>query len=214
MSRNIQSQSQNKVANAQKPFCGVCHKAGKSIDIYTSHFTKSNPGPSGVVVCPTILTAICTYCKQTGHFKSACGVLKEKERMQHAQSKEMARESFKKVEEKKVVKKPTYISKFAAAFEEDDSDNENEKAVESKKVLDKNFPALSEIKVVQKTKSLSEKTSYASMASKPAAPVVVAPVKPMANDELSLADYVVKKPVQCKFMTHSWADDSYWSDDE
>ena len=66
--------------SSKKPYCAVCFKAGKSLDIYTNHFTKSSLGPNAVVVCPTILAASCSYCKKTGHFKSVCPILKEKER--------------------------------------------------------------------------------------------------------------------------------------
>jgi hypothetical protein len=211
MSRNAQSQSKNQsknsFANAQKPFCGVCQKAGKSIDVYTSHYTKSNLGPSGVVICPTILTAICSYCKQGGHFKSACNVLKEKERTMRAAAHESARENYKKEEKKQV--KTIFKNSFAAAFEDDSSDDEGveENKKEIKNKLEMDFPALS-TKIVE-TK-IDNKPSYASMAIKPAQPTITK----QAISEMSLADYVISKPIQCKSSAHSWADDSYWSDDE
>ena len=59
-------------------YCDVCYGAGKSFEEYTSHYVKSKVGPDGVVTCPTILNSICTYCKKKGHFKSACEVLKNK----------------------------------------------------------------------------------------------------------------------------------------
>lgn len=61
-------------------FCGVCHKAGKSKEEYTSHYTKTTPGSNGIVICPTILNSNCTYCKKTGHFKLQCTVLSQKEK--------------------------------------------------------------------------------------------------------------------------------------
>jgi Nanos RNA binding domain len=56
----------------QKKYCSVCHKAGKSEKEYTSHFTKSVPGPSGIVVCPTILRNLCNKCNKYGHFSDHC----------------------------------------------------------------------------------------------------------------------------------------------
>jgi hypothetical protein len=74
------SSAANKVA--VKKFCGVCKNAGLSESAYTSHYTKSVPGPQGIVICPTILANECSFCYERGHFKSACPKLAEKEKMQ------------------------------------------------------------------------------------------------------------------------------------
>ena len=55
-----------------KPFCKVCYDSGKSENEYNSHFVKSEPGAKGVVVCPTLLSHTCTYCKKTGHTLKYC----------------------------------------------------------------------------------------------------------------------------------------------
>jgi len=73
------SAAANKVA--VKKFCGVCKNAGLSESAYTSHFTKSVPGPKGIVTCPTILANECSLCYERGHFKSACPKLAEKARI-------------------------------------------------------------------------------------------------------------------------------------
>jgi hypothetical protein len=65
-------QTQNK---NQSKFCRVCMNAGKTETQYRSHFTKND---AGIVLCPTILNAICSYCKAQGHFKGECPVLKTK----------------------------------------------------------------------------------------------------------------------------------------
>jgi len=57
------------------PYCATCHKAGEPLSAYTGHWTKSSPGPEGVVVCPLILNSVCTYCRKSGHFKKFCPVL-------------------------------------------------------------------------------------------------------------------------------------------
>ena len=57
---------------ADKKFCGVCKKAGKSEEEYTSHFTKSVPGPKGVPTCPLILSSVCKCCFIRGHFVDHC----------------------------------------------------------------------------------------------------------------------------------------------
>ena len=53
-----------------KPFCKVCFDAGKE---YTSHYLRSEPGPDGKLVCPTLLNQSCLTCGQMGHTSSYCG---------------------------------------------------------------------------------------------------------------------------------------------
>lgn len=65
------SRVSNKLPNSER-FCGVCKKAGKSEEEYTSHFTKSAPGPKGVTTCPLILASVCKCCFKQGHFADHC----------------------------------------------------------------------------------------------------------------------------------------------
>jgi len=66
-------QINNKSAKiAPKPYCKVCHDAGKSEAEYTNHFVRSSPAPDAVVVCPTLLSQQCAYCEQSGHTQSYC----------------------------------------------------------------------------------------------------------------------------------------------
>jgi len=53
-------------------FCGICKAVGKSEEEYSSHFTKSEPGPKGVVICPLILSSVCKCCSKQGHFADHC----------------------------------------------------------------------------------------------------------------------------------------------
>jgi hypothetical protein len=62
-----------------KPYCKVCHDAGKSEKDYTSHFVRSAPGPNSKVVCPTLIAQECRYCFKTGHTVKFCPQLKSKE---------------------------------------------------------------------------------------------------------------------------------------
>lgn len=64
----MNSNSNNSKINSNKPFCKVCKDAGKTEKEYTSHYTKNR----GVTICPTLLSTICSHCKQTGHIKSYC----------------------------------------------------------------------------------------------------------------------------------------------
>jgi len=55
-----------------KPFCKVCFDAGKPESSYTSHYVKSAPGPTGKLVCPTLLNQSCLTCGHTGHTSGYC----------------------------------------------------------------------------------------------------------------------------------------------
>ena len=57
------------------PFCGTCHKAGKPTD----HWTRSVPGPLGVITCPLILSTECGYCHELGHWAKFCPKIKSKD---------------------------------------------------------------------------------------------------------------------------------------
>jgi hypothetical protein len=60
-----------------KPFCKVCHDAGKTVAEYSTHYVRESRG--GAVVCPTILNQQCKYCKKHGHTPSHCPALQAKQ---------------------------------------------------------------------------------------------------------------------------------------
>ena len=71
-------------ARRQTPFCVACKAAGKDESVYTSHFTKSEPGPNGTIVCPTLLEQECRYCHEMGHTPKFCPKIKARDaRRQH-----------------------------------------------------------------------------------------------------------------------------------
>jgi hypothetical protein len=72
------SSSRRSTVSTPTPYCKVCHDAGKSKAIYTSHFVKDSPGPNGKVICPYLLSLNCRYCKENGHTLSHCEKLKYK----------------------------------------------------------------------------------------------------------------------------------------
>jgi hypothetical protein len=63
---------QQNIRRNTTPYCGTCHKAGKSFSEYTNHWTRSEPGPNGVIICPLILNTMCSRCKQLGHWVKYC----------------------------------------------------------------------------------------------------------------------------------------------
>jgi hypothetical protein len=70
------STSTRKACQAERKFCKVCYDAGKSSTAYSSHYVRDSIG--GKVICPTILSQECNYCKQVGHTPSYCPALKYK----------------------------------------------------------------------------------------------------------------------------------------
>ena len=68
------------------PFCPCCKSAGKSKEDYTSHFVKDQPGPYGVVVCPTLLSQKCKYCHVKGHTPKFCPELTNRGKTKRAPS--------------------------------------------------------------------------------------------------------------------------------
>jgi hypothetical protein len=107
----------------EKKFCGVCHKAGLSEKDYTSHFTKSTPGPHGIVTCPTILNNECSFCFQFGHFKSACPAIAAKEKREKKISYEERRHDMKRTASVAATKpKPESINRFSALHIDSDEE--------------------------------------------------------------------------------------------
>ena len=64
----------NQPTNRTKMFCKVCKDAKKSESVYTSHSVRVG----GKVVCPTLLSQECKYCKEKGHTPKHCPKLKGK----------------------------------------------------------------------------------------------------------------------------------------
>ena len=69
------SHSFNKKIN-KKPYCKVCHDAGKPESVYTSHFVKSRPNQnnSSTITCPTLNAITCRTCYKLGHTTKFCPV--------------------------------------------------------------------------------------------------------------------------------------------
>ena len=56
----------------KKPYCKVCHDAGKPEREYTSHWVKDRDGKT---LCPTLLNTECRYCFKLGHTAKFCQAL-------------------------------------------------------------------------------------------------------------------------------------------
>jgi hypothetical protein len=200
--------SQNK--SSIKMFCSVCKNAGKPENVYTAHFTKSSSGPSGVVICPTILSTECTYCHEIGHFKNACPKLELKKTGSIKPEQVQAKPRIvNKSEDVKI-----FRTKFASAFGSDSDDSDNG-TIRNKPKED--FPSIGNVN--RNYANIPQGNSWARTASALPVPkkVVYQPKKlSLINPDLLNDETYVYKPIviNCKYnINHDWADDSYWGND-
>jgi hypothetical protein len=126
-----------KQVSTVKPYCKVCHDAGKSEKEYTSHFVKSSPGPEGKVVCPTLLAQCCGYCGACGHTPKFCPTLAAQKAAEEKALKQAARKEV--MEKREAAPKPAPVKKPSSnVFAALDSDDDEPKKV-SKKVSQPEF---------------------------------------------------------------------------
>jgi len=103
-----------------------------------------------VIKCPTLLNAVCPYCKDTGHTMKNCE-LKQRDdaalaRRSKEEERDRKRQEFEAKQEEK--KKSTYVkSKFAALEESSSSDEDVEIAPVEKKATKKSYSEMAAIQV-------------------------------------------------------------------
>ncbi len=162
--------SNNKQVN--KPFCKVCHDAGKPESVYTGHFVRSEPGPNGKVVCPTLLSLECRYCYQSGHTVKFCSVLKEKTNYQATAQEKQSVVQPRPTQKKQEIK-PT--NAFAALDVSDEESDEETKV--STVVIKEEFPVLGGAKSSVQEATKPSAFSYAkALATEIPKPVVARPL--------------------------------------
>ena len=202
--------SRNTKNVTKKPYCKVCHDAGKPESEYTSHWVKDLTGKT---TCPTLLNTECRYCYKRGHTTKFCDVLAKNNK-----ERERAERSTQVVTSRKQPA-PAVQKKPANVFESLCDDNEPEEEVSNTIVqsgarLGNEYPVLSE---PAKKVETEVKTGWAAIVSKPK-PVEV----PRQSNIVVLSDYIKKEPVvEAKIapwasqpkasQMKSWAD---WSDSD
>jgi hypothetical protein len=217
------SRINKQVIVAKKPYCKVCHDAGKPESEYSSHWVKSLPDKSGksTITCPTLLSNECRYCFKTGHTAKFCPILEQNKKVQE-KAERIARkeEAQKKV---KVEKTKSVLSGFNALAE--DSDSEGEEVKVHNTIVDE-FPILgnTHVEVYIPTVKQEAKFSWANAVSKPkhmkeeqfvsktvertmaakkeTQPVSTIPIRIMETN---------KRDYSKEVYTKNWAD---WSDDD
>ena len=116
----------------QTKCCKVCVDAGKVESIYSSHWVKDN---NGVVICPTLLSQDCRYCRLPGHTITHCSLYSKRNEMNSAVTKLTAQLKTKKTEKKelKKAKQETGSGSRYAAFIDYGDDSDGEDAHKKKK---------------------------------------------------------------------------------
>lgn len=163
-----------------KPYCKVCHDAGKDESEFRSHSVRSKPDYYGntVVLCPTLLATECTYCYKKGHTVKFCSIIAtNKKQLNKVQYNQLRQEAEKKDKKTKVSKPKLGFSVLA---ESSDSEKEVNKTAniaskptanpvakqESHSIVKMNeFPALSSVKKEVKPATL---TGWATITAKSA----------------------------------------------
>ena len=184
--------SYNNKSNAnKKPFCKVCHDAGKSESEYTSHFVRSRPDMNGntKVTCPILAATECRYCYELGHTTKFCPVLEENNK--RSKKEKSVSIQYQKAEQRaysRPTPEPVVEKKYSGAFAALGDDSEEEKPVPKVAVpvpVDE-FPALFGSKTATAPVAKSV-ISWAAMAEKPAVPVLKPIVKPIVKNTPQIA---------------------------
>jgi len=136
--------------------CKVCVDAGKAESVYLSHWVKDS---NGVVICPTLLSQNCRYCRLPGHTITHCTLISTKKDVNTAVAKLTIQLKTKKTEKKELKKaKPTEGSRYAAFIDYGD-DSDAEDAHKRKKV--KTSETETETETKTKTNTEKKKMSFA-----------------------------------------------------
>lgn len=185
-----------KIDTNKKPYCKVCHDAGKSESEYNSHWVKDLIGNT---TCPTLLNTECRYCFKFGHTTKFCDVLakknKEKERVER-RTQAVGKEQPKQVRQNK------QSNGFAALCYDSDSEEEKNTTI-TNKYSSLGTPS-NDVNPVFNSVPVVEEKSWKDIVSKP------------KDTEPSWS--VIYEPwtsygEEPKVIKKRWADWSDWSDD-
>ena len=211
----------------KKPYCKVCHDAGKVESVYTSHWVKDLTGKT---TCPTLLSTECRYCYKLGHTAKFCDVIAKNNKERERSERKSQSAAPKQPAPNKKLQNTALVMGNGFAALCDDSDSEEE--VSNTNVINE-YPSLQSGARLgcepAKTIPIREevKSGWAAIAAKPkesnsavvnpgvlvlsnlktpvatSKPVVIPKPAPWVAKDLS-------KPIS-QVMTKSWAD---WSDSE
>lgn len=185
----------------RKPFCKVCHDAGKPESDFNSHYVKSLPDKQGntKVICPTLLSTECRYCYGLGHTAKFCPLLEARKKTESNYRREEIRNA--RVTQQPVQKPKVDLRGGRFNILLDDSDDEKSTPVVE------DFPALG---VPSQRVVTGSYASAAALANEKPAPIVAAKPLPSGFQVLHKGA-AYEKTVPAKKMvvpSTSWAYDS------
>jgi hypothetical protein len=114
--KNLSNFKMSRNVSAKKPYCKICHDAGKPEKEYTNHMLKDR---NGKTVCPTLLNTECRFCHKLGHTAKFCDAPKKKEK------KEKERSEYKPKPEKTANSKTNISNKFQGLSNDDNEIDPN-----------------------------------------------------------------------------------------
>ena len=127
MNANRNSNFKN-ASNSKKPFCKVCHDAGKPESVYTSHCVKTYNIKTGKTdtTCPTLMALECRYCWKLGHTVKFCPVLEENKKMDVERARDRARQQYQSQQKQAPVQAQNKPKNAFASLAEEQEDEERE----------------------------------------------------------------------------------------
>ena len=190
-------------SSSKKPFCKVCHDAGKTEAEYTSHYVRSRPDVNGIakVTCPVLAATECRYCYKLGHTTKFCPVIEENEK--RSKKEKSIAIQYQRAEQRassRTVPEPVVEKKYVGAFAALGDDSDDEKPQPKVAAVVDDFPSL----ISKKKEAASSKpaVSWAAIAEKPAAPVV----KPLVK---TTPQIVIKSWADCSDSDSDEDEDEY-----
>ena len=143
----------NQKLSVKKPYCKVCHDAGKQESEYTSHYVRTLPDRNGntVVTCPTLLSIECRFCFQKGHTIKFCQILLSKKKNEDRSIRKKEYTTF--VDKRNLnnsKKQPNPRNSFNLL-----NNIEEEREEEKQSLRDVDFPELGVSKVTKEFKPLT-----------------------------------------------------------
>ena len=193
------------MSSSSKPYCKVCHDAGKTEREYTSHFVKSVPGVKGIVVCPTLLAQECKHCFKKGHTINYCKVLMESKKKQTNKKifHNTNTNTNTNTEKQQAVKKTNMFDILG----EEEEENPMKQVSKVSKVKKDDFPSLPNQKTSKKPMPVLS-ISYAAIAQQSNEAIQIEEVKKIVEKKLVVSPI---SPPPISQIRRSWAE---WSDSE
>ena len=127
----------------RKPLCKVCKDANKSVQEYSSHWTKDNKGN---VCCPTLLNQKCRYCKESGHTTKYCILLESEKRQQISRVQYTTMAHTKKTTTQSILPKiVNNVNRFAELYELEEGEVLEKEKEKEKEPKQKPLPYLNNV---------------------------------------------------------------------